>query len=645
MNIINERIQLLRDLMKEKCVDYYIIPTGDPHGSEYIDAYFRQREFMSGFTGSAGTMLVTKEKSILFVDGRYHIQADEQCSDTEIEIYKLGLNGVPNCTKYLSENVKPGETVGFYGDYLDEKTFEGINKTLTNNEDSKDIGFSIEDDLVDIIWSGQDNSLGQADSIASRPKRTANPVFALPEEITGTKAEDKLENLRRFIEEKNLDGILVSELSDICWLLNVRGSDIEYNPVMMAYLLVMKESCTVFLQEGAIKGSLHKTDNAGTTTNGLHNTSIDVNTNITSYLTSINVQIAPYDDIRMELAKLKNKRIGLDLNSTSCLNYKILDCGNYITPINNYEAIPKHIKDEKEIELSRKYHKLDAMAMRQFIKWVKAAVKAENLPEFLKDDEVWNQIHPGEEYPEYITEYDAAMYLDYLRSQIPGFVSLSFETISAYAENGAIVHYSPDKENSKRLMPKGLLLVDSGAQYMGATTDITRTISLGPLTQEEITAYTLVLKGNFKLMNAVFPDGTRGENLDILAREALWQRGLDYLHGTGHGIGAFLNVHEGPCSIRFRINNDAPQPPLKPGVILSDEPGYYEAGKFGIRHETQVVVVENKALSDSKYGKFYCFEPLSLVPFEMESVDITLLTKEEISILDSYHKLCDEAVR
>lgn len=596
MSKFKERIELLRDLMVDKGIDYYIIPTADPHGSEYIDEYYKEREYMSGFTGSAGTLIVSKDEAALFVDGRYHIQADDETDSSIFTVYKLGLEGVKTPSEYLADNTVEGIKIGFDGRCFLENTFETIKEKILSNVNSNrksndndinvnnksnvyeinedgSIQFSVEEDLVDIIWN-------------DRPSRSKQKAYVLQNEAYSVDTTDKIKFIKEFIKKKSIDGVFISELSDIMWLFNIRGNDIMYNPVAYSYAYITNDVAILYLQKDAYEEELCE------------------------YAKSCNFMIADYEDIEIELAKIKGKTIAIDKNSTNCLNYKILDCGNNIVEVDNCEFVKKHIKDENEINCIRKYHEIDAVSMIKFIIYIKDSVKDLN-------------------------EYSAACYLDELRRKNDGFKDLSFDTISAYAENAAIVHYSPSKSNSKKLEQKGMLLVDSGAQYIGATTDITRTISLGPVTEEEKINYTLVLKGNLRLMSAVFLKGTRCENLDILAREALWKAGLDYRHGTGHGIGAFLNVHEGPYSIRYRINSR--QPELEAGAVISDEPGVYIAGRYGIRHETQLLVVEKFS---NEYGTFLGFEPLSLVPFEKEMIVRDLMTKDEIDALNNYHDLC-----
>ena len=566
---VNEKILNLRELMKDRGIDYYIIPTNDPHGSEYLNQHYESRRFLSGFSGSAGTLVVSLSEAALFVDGRYHIQADKETDGTEIKVYKVGTANVPNYLQYIKERCNKS-VIGFDGNVFSEKTYERLISDLPYCD------FRIEEDLVDIIWK-------------DRPKRSKEKAYFLNDDIAGVKASDKINCIQNYLDKNNLDGIFISELSDIMWIFNIRGNDIVHNPVAFSYCYITKESSTVFLQDEALSDEL------------------------LMHLKTAETYVASYDEIKLELAKIKGKRVALDKELTSSLNYKIISVGNEIVSIKNYEVIKKHIKNATEIAISKKYHMLDAVSMIKFIVYIKEAVKSNK-----------------------ITEYSAAMYLDSIRSKNEGFIDISFDTICAYKENGAIVHYSPDKENSRILSDEGLLLVDSGAQYVGATTDITRTISLGKLTDEEKKAYTLVLKGNLRLMDAVFIKGCRGENLDILAREALWKAGLDYLHGTGHGIGAFLNVHEGPCSIRYKITENV-QPELEAGMILSDEPGLYVTGKYGIRHETQVLIEEKY---NTEYGVFLGFSPLSLVPFEREAIIAELLSNEELNVLNKYNELC-----
>lgn len=574
-NFIDERINKLRELMSENGISFYIIPTSDPHGSEYIDDAYKAREFMSGFSGSAGTLVVSINEAALFVDGRYHIQAEQQTSDNCITVYKVGEQGVLNLTEYLKDRTSADDLVGFNGRLMMQDTYESICKETNAS-------FQCELDLIEPIYD-------------EKPVPKAKKIITLGDDITGESFEGKIEKVRGFIKSKNADSMFLSALDDICYLFNIRGADIAYNTVSYAYAYITTEAATLYLKKEAF-------DDA-----------------ICDLFMDGGVVIADYNEIEQELYKLKGKRVLLDKGHTSSLFYKAIDTGNEIISCRNYEAVKKYIKNEVEQNLARKYAVSDAIAVIEFIVKLKEAIQ-EGLE---------------------IDEYFASEFLTTFRANMKGFYCLSFDNICAYGENSAIVHYSAKKESAKKLENRGFFLVDSGAHYMGATTDITRTIALGELTEAEKTVYTLVLKGNLKLMDAVFLKGTRCENLDILARESLWKLGMDYRHGTGHGIGAFLNVHEGPIRIGYKIREDMSQPELEPGVIVSDEPGYYVQGLFGVRHETQLLCV-NK--NKTEYGEFYGFEPLTLVPFEKDAIIFELLTIEEFDILKRYSDLIREKV-
>lgn len=571
----NQKINKLKELMLDRGISFYIIPTSDPHGSEYIDEHYKDREYLTGFDGSAGTLVVSKDEAALFVDGRYHIQADIQTENTCISVYKLGISGVPSVKEYLAERANESNIIAFNGRTMMFSDFMALQSKVCAQ-------FEYEEDVVAHVYD-------------SRKESSAEKVFALSEDITGESVASKLEGVRDILSQRKCEGYFVSSLDDICYLFNFRGKDISYSSVAYSYAYITEFSATLFLK----------------------NNSYDEN--FSKELERQGVFIANYDEIELELFKIKGKSIIIDKDYTSAYFVKILKLGNELIYEHNYNLIKKHIKNITEQEMARKYAIVDSVAVIEFISQIK------------------EKISEGFDF----SEYEASELLASYRTLNEDFYGLSFETISAYGENAAVVHYAPDKNDSKMLENKGLLLVDSGAHYIGATTDITRTISLGTLTDEERKAYTLVLKGNLKLMDAVFIKGTRCENLDILARESLWKAGLDYRHGTGHGIGAFLNVHEGPFRIGYKIREDMPQPDIEPGMIISDEPGYYEAGKFGIRHETQLLCVKKQ---ETEYGEFYGFEPLSLVPFEKEAIDFDLLTVEELDILKRYSEMIREKV-
>lgn len=569
-----EKIELLRNEMQKKNIDYYVIFTSDPHGSEYVDECFRTREYFTGFTGSAGTLVVSNEAAALFVDGRYHIQAEEETDSDVITVYKLGEKDTPTYLEYLSSKMEDGEWLAFDGKVVTAEKYFAIEEELG---DYINIDYSF--DPINEIWQ-------------DRKKQSSEKVYIIDDSISGRKTEEKINDVRQYIKDYGVYGVCVSELSDIMWLYNIRGNDIENSPLAFSYSFITEDTAILYLQKSAYDDK------------------------IINHFEEIGVYIADYDEIEIELSKLKGKEIVVDAESTSCLFYKILECGNDVIIDYNYNFVKKHIKNDTEINLAKHYSVIDAVSVIKFIIEIKKRTSNKEI----------------------INEYEAAMLLDNYRKNNEGFVSLSFDTICAYKENAAIVHYCAKKDNCKQIENKGMLLVDSGAQYMGTTTDITRTIVLGDLTEEEKKYYTLVLKGNLRLMDTVFRKGVRCENLDVIAREPLWKDFSDYRHGTGHGIGAFLNVHEGPYSIKYNITENV-EPIIEKGMIISDEPGFYKENSFGIRHETQLVCVD---AGESVYGEFMRFEPLSLVPFDTSAIIVELLNEDEKAILNRYHKLCYE---
>lgn len=568
--IIIDRLNKFKTLMKTKGIDYYLVFTSDYHQSEYVDSFFKTREYISGFTGSWGSILISVEHTILWVDGRYYVQAASEIDGTGIEMYKYGLEGTPTLVEYLKNNMKKGQVVATDGrtisvDYyneLIEATKIGCLKT--------DI------DLFESIWE-------------NRPMLSHNPIFELPYEICGKYRSDKISFVRRLLEKDSLDGYFLSELSTIMWLLNIRGSDVECNPVAFSYVYISKDEVLLFVQKNVVQEDTVKS------------------------LATDNISIKDYTLIDDYIkAELKDQRIGIDFNEVNSYLYLLLGANNTITNVKNYVYAPKQIKNDTEIALARKYHEYDAVAMIRFIIYIKEAVKNKHL-----------------------TEIDAADYLDNLRSKIDGFVGLSFDTISGYGANGAIVHYSPNRENSASLKPEGLLLVDSGAQYMGATTDITRTIVLGHVSNEMKQHFTAVLKAVIRLASVHFMKGINGSHLDILARGPIWDIGIDYRHGTGHGIGAFLNVHEGPQNIRYKIRSAEDASAFEPGMITSDEPGIYIEGSHGIRTENEILCVP---YAENEWGTFYGFETLTLVPIDKDAIEVSMLNSDEIKWVNEYHK-------
>ena len=574
-DIIIERLTKFKELMKSEGIDYYLVFTSDYHQSEYVDSFFKTREYISGFTGSAGWMLISLNHTILWVDGRYYVQAAAQIEGTGIEMYKHGLEETMSLTEYLKSNLKPGETVAVDGRTISVDYFKELKEITRNNTLISEI------DLFDRIWD-------------DRPKMSCNPIIELDLSVSGKARKDKIEFVRDKMQSDSVDAYFVAELSTIMWLMNLRGSDVECNPVAFSYLYITQKDARLFVADDSLSNDIIKS------------------------LKDDNIFVLKYDDVNNFLKSVNNKTIGLDFNEVNSLNYSVLCDNNKIINIKNYKYAPKQIKNKNEIELARKYHELDACAMIKFIIYIKEAVKDKEL-----------------------TEMDAADAIDNFRSKVHGFCGLSFDTISGYGQNGAIVHYSPDRETAAKLKPEGFLLVDSGGQYMGATTDITRTIVLGPISDEQKKHFTAVLKAVISLASIKFLKGINGANLDILARGPIWSLGIDYRHGTGHGIGAYLNVHEGPQNIRYKIRSEEDAVEFEPGMITSDEPGIYIEGSHGIRTENELLCVP---YVENEWGTFYGFETLTLVPIDRDAIDTEMLNSDEIKWINDYHKTVYEKI-
>lgn len=572
-----KRIERLRDMMKERGLKCALVFTADEHGSEYIDAHFKLRDYLSGFTGSAGTLLVTLDEAGLWTDGRYFIQAERELEGSGILLHKTGEPGVKDVYGYLEELA--GACEGDYPLGLDLKlttkaAFDRLMKI------SGDKGCTVNDiDLAKEVWEG-------------RPELTLEPIYTLSDELTGCSVSDKVKDIREKMNKAGAGSMIISDLSDVMWTFNIRGADVMYNPVAVSYGYIDMDKACLYAYPQSVSEEVRKT------------------------LTGFGVTVKDYGDFDRDMEGLNGEKILYDPSSLNAHVFTLIK-GNATIKGKAHEFIGKQIKNEVERDLSRKWHIKDGLAMTRFIFRIKKEV---------------SRCH---EEGRRITEYDAAMMIDDMRKEIPGNRGLSFDTISAYGSNGAIVHYSPDEEGSAELKPEGFLLLDSGGQYEGATTDITRTIALGPLTDEMKRDYTLVLKGMLDLADAVFLKGTRGENLDILARRPIWEHFLDYRHGTGHGVGAMLNVHEGPQAFRYKINNDVNQPELAPGMITSDEPGLYLEGKYGIRIENLLLCVEKEK---NEWGDFYGFETLTMVPYERDAILPDLLTDRQKEILNAYNE-------
>ncbi|MCR4684926.1 MAG: aminopeptidase P family protein [Lachnospiraceae bacterium] len=572
--MIKERLQLLRGEMAKEGIDCYLIFTSDHHQSEYVDDAFKTRAYISGFTGSAGTVAVMQERAILWADGRYHVQAAHQIEGTGIELFRQGITGVPTLKEFLRDAIKEEVVVACDGRTISASFCKELAEAVSPGILRTDI------DLFVKIWT-------------DRPKITARPVYELPLTVSGKSRIDKIDHIRRKIKEKDAEAYVLADLSSVMWLFNIRGSDVTCNPVAFSYAYITPREAYLFLQNDVL------------------------NAEVRAALTADGVFVLPYEEAENFFANITGLNILADPEELNSRNEAILSSHNRIIPVKNHEMTPKQIKNETEIALARKFHETDAVSVIRFIRYIKDAVNTEEL-----------------------TECDAAAYIDRLRRENEGYTDLSFETICAYGPNGAIIHYAPEENSCAALKPEGFLLVDSGAQYLGATTDITRTIALGPLKEIEKRDYTAVLKAVIALANAKFIEGVSGANLDILARGPIWNLGLDYRHGTGHGIGAFLNVHEGPQNFRYKTPDHEPVP-IMPGMITSDEPGIYIENSHGIRIENELLCIP---YLENEWGKFHAFETLTLVPFEREAILTSMLEQSEINWINDYHERVYETI-
>ncbi len=578
------RLQSLRQLMKQRGLAAYIIPTDDFHSSEYVGEYFKAREFMSGFTGSAGTLIVLEEQAALWTDGRYFIQAQEQLRDSSIALMKTGQPGVPDMEEYLSDHLTEGSRIGFDGRTVTEPFI----KKIAGKTDAKRITFYDKEDLVDKIWN-------------DRPRMSAKPVWELDVKYAGLSREEKLSNVREQMEKQGADILLLTALDEIAWLLNLRGNDVRNTPVFLSYMLIEKEQATLCVQEQALSEEIREK------------------------LRQAHVKTAPYDQIEELLDRLqKGQTILLD---SKRVNYRLLHCipeglkkVDAVSPVEWMKAV----KTPAEMKHIREAHVKDGVAVTKFMWWLKKSVGTP-------------KVFFGREK---ITEMAAAEKLEEYRMQMDGYLGPSFDPIIAYGAHGAIVHYEPTPESDMEMQARGLCLADTGGHYREGTTDVTRTIALGEVTPEEKRAYTLALRGHLDLAAAKFPYGVCGQNLDVLAREPLWEDGLDFNHGTGHGVGYLLNVHEGPQSFRWRMK-DAPYVPLEEGMVISNEPGFYLEGKFGIRHENLMLCRKGEK---NEYGQFMYLEPLTMAPFDRDAIDPQLLTERELALLNAYHKKVYETI-
>ena len=571
LNTIPSRIAALKAAMLREGISAVMVPTSDYHNSEYVDAYFKCREYLSGFTGSNGTLVVTADKAGLWTDGRYFIQAENELKGSGISLYKMGEPGVPKILEFLKSEMKENDVLAFDGRVVPAK--QGI--AFENEFKGLKVTISYEKDLPGMIWN-------------DRPRLPQNSVFYLPQELSGESAESKIKKIRDALKTANSDAWVCSKLDDIMWLLNIRGGDVECNPVALSYVYLTKDELFLFVQKEELQPE------------------------VCDYLTSIGVSLREYAEINNHILASNAKTTMLDLNNINLTLYKLVLKGSKVVDRANPTEALKSIKNETELTNIRDAYLKDSVALTRFIFWLKKNVGT--VP---------------------MDEMSVAARLDEFRRNIPGFIDLSFPTISAYADNAAIVHYEANDETNKTIKADGMYLVDSGGQYMGGTTDVTRTIVLGKISDIMKRHFTLVCQGMLRLADAIFLEGCTGRNIDILARNALWREFLDYKHGTGHGIGYILNVHEGPQNIRYRYIDKTTEALLKPGMIVSDEPGLYITGEYGIRTENILEVIN---IQENEYGKFYGFKHLTYVPIDLDGIDSTLLDDKDRELLNDYHK-------
>jgi Xaa-Pro aminopeptidase len=565
---ISDKLLLLRNKMAALGMDACIIPSGDPHLSEYPSEHWKIREWLSHFSGSAGTLVVTAEEAGLWTDSRYFLQAEEQLDAGIIQLFKEGEKGVPDYTAWLHEVLMPGDKVAVNGATVSVSQLRRITRELRNSRIQVDSTHSIAED----VWE-------------ARIPIPENTVFVHEDKWSGFSRSEKLEQVRELMKKNDISYYITATLDEIAWVLNLRGNDVPFNPVFHAFMIIEFDKVRLYINP-------HK-----------------LTAQIARKLEADNIKISLYEEVYKHLNHIPDDAsVLLDPDRTNSAIYAALS--PKVTKKESVSFITRLKAQKNETEVNNLKQTLinDGVAMVQFLKWLEDSIGKEK-----------------------ITEVSAAKKLKSMRAAQPGFVGESFGTISGYAGHGAIVHYNANEASDVELKPEGLFLIDSGGQYHGGTTDITRTLALGPCPEQAKTDYTLVLKGHIALACAIFPQGTRGVHLDILARKALWQHGLNYGHGTGHGIGYFLNVHEGPQSIRPQDNGIE----IEPGMVSSNEPGVYRRNAYGIRIENLII---SKIKEETDFGCFMEFETLTLCPIDKTLIDKDLLTKEEIYWFNNYHQ-------
>lgn len=568
MNEIELRLARLRELMKREHLSAFIFPSTDAHQSEYVADHWRGREWISGFNGSAGTAVVTMKSAALWTDSRYFLAAEEQLEGTEYQLMRLKMEGTPTIAEWLGKELQDVQSPEV-----------GLDGMVNSYNYVKDLSYSLRKlggitlrtnlDPLEQIWE-------------NRPSLPANPVEIQPLEYAGETLASKVARIRKSLRELHADGMLVSALDDIAWTLNLRGTDVHCNPVFVSYLLIESDKVSLFVDDNKLSPEVKQ------------------------YLQDNQVSLYKYNKVEKCLESYSEYNILLDGNETSYYLWKTVKCQEIVAAGSPIPAM-KAVKNKAEIEGYRSAMLKDGVAMVKFLKWLKPAVEAGGQTEISIDEKLTS-----------------------LRAEQKQFRDISFDTIAGYAQHGAIVHYEATPETDVVLKPEGLILIDSGAQYQDGTTDITRTIALGPVSEEMKHVYTLVLKAHIQLELVKFPDGASGTQLDAVGRECMWREGYNFLHGTGHGVGSYLCVHEGPHQIRMEWMPT----PLRAGMTLTDEPGLYLAGKFGVRIENTVLISDYMS---TEFGKFLQIEPLTLCPIDTTPIDVDMLLPEEIDWLNAYH--------
>ena len=578
MNQTNVKIGQLRDRMKELGIDAYLVPTADFHESEYVGEFFKCRHFLTGFNGTAGTAVITMDKAGLWTDGRYFVQAEEQLSGSEIKLYRMGEPEFPTLDEFLEEELPVDGCLGFDGRVVNSELGYGLQNLLQE----KNVTINCSKDLVGEIWT-------------CRPAMSCEPIWSLDVKYAGKSTVEKLSDLRDAMKKNKAQIHLMTALDEIAWLFNLRGNDIVNNPVFLSYALITQDEAYLYVQKEAIKEDTK------------------MGKEVCAALAEAKVQVKEYAEFLQDVAALKNEKILLERKKASFAVCESIDASCRIIDEMNPCATMKAVKNATEIENMRRAHLKDGIAVTKFMYWLKHTIGTCDM-----------------------TEMTAAHKIEELRAEQGNYIEPSFVTIAAYKENAAMCHYHPSDEVCKKLKPEGLLLVDSGGQYLEGTTDITRTYALGPLTEKEKEYYTIVAAAMLKVSTMKFLHGCRGINLDYTIREAFWKRGLDFAHGTGHGVGYLSNVHERPNGLRWKVVPERQDSAvIEPGMICSDEPGLYFAGDFGTRTENLILCVEDEK---NEYGQFLKFEFLTKAPIDLEALDTRFMDDADIERLNTYHK-------